>query len=192
MKKHIVIIGPSGSGKTTLQRALVDFGWKAAVQYTTRPMRPSETDGFPYHFSDDREFDQLVDDGWLSLVREYRVWNGQTWRYGSPISDLRANDQTVSVLDPSGYLELKDMIDDVYGVYMDIPEDVIRYRLLARGDKPEEIDRRIKADFGDFAYIRHNFSNVCDLRINTVRKPSQDAERIINYINAAERSAKKS
>lgn len=192
MKKHIVIIGPSGSGKTTLQRALVDFGWKAAVPYTTRPMRPCETDGFPYHFSDDREFDQLVDDGWLSLIREYRVWNEQTWRYGFPISDLRANDQTVSVLDPSGYLELKDMIDDVYGVYMDIPEDVIRYRLLARGDKPEEIDRRIKADFGDFAYIRHNFSNVCNLRINTVRKPSQDAERIINYINAAERSAKKS
>lgn len=192
MKKHIVIVGPSGSGKTTLQRALVDFGWKAVVSYTTRPMRPYETDGFPYYFADDREFDQLVDDGWLSLIREYRVSNGQTWRYGFPIAGIRANDRTVSVLDPSGYLELKDMIDDVYGVYMDIPEDTIRYRLLARGDNPEEIDRRIKSDFGDFAYIRHNFSEVCNLRINTIRTPSQDAERVINYINAGERSARKS
>ena len=180
---HIIIIGPSGSGKTTLQHALMHQGWHAVNSYTTRPMRITESENDPYHFVDDREFDSLLDDGDLGLVRSYRVANGETWRYGFPIADLRKTDLSVSVIDPDGYLELKDMVDEIFGIYMDIPDDVREYRLLSRGDRVEEIYRRMRADERDFDFIAHNFKTVCNLRVAQIRPPAIEAERVIKYVN---------
>lgn len=47
----ICIVGPSGSGKTTASLILQkNFGWKAIVSYTTRPMRKNETNGIDHWF----------------------------------------------------------------------------------------------------------------------------------------------
>ena len=57
-----VITGPSGCGKSTLikkvRRALGDLEF--SVSHTTRPPRPSETDGVEYYFVSEREFERMV------------------------------------------------------------------------------------------------------------------------------------
>lgn len=180
---HVIIVGPSGAGKTTLQRCLVGFNFKAVNSYTTRPMRATETENDPYHFVDNREFDLLTDNGDLGLIRSYRVANGETWKYGFPVADLRNTDMSVSVLDPSGYLEIRDMVDDIYGIYMDIRDDERKYRLITRGDRMDEIERRMESDREDFKYIHTHFQELFNLRIHAVRKTSEDAQRVIDYLN---------
>lgn len=47
----ICIVGASGSGKTLASMILQEqFGWKAIVSYTTRPMRAGEIDGLDHWF----------------------------------------------------------------------------------------------------------------------------------------------
>ena len=57
-----VITGPSGCGKSTLikkvRRALGDLEF--SVSHTTRPPRPSETDGVEYYFVSERVFERMV------------------------------------------------------------------------------------------------------------------------------------
>ena len=67
-----VITGPSGCGKSTLikkvRRALGDLEF--SVSHTTRPPRPSETDGVEYYFVSEREFERMVrEDRFLEYAR---------------------------------------------------------------------------------------------------------------------------
>ena len=56
-----VVSAPSGAGKTSLVKALLarDEDLHVSVSYTTRPRRPSETDGVDYHFLEPAAFDDL-------------------------------------------------------------------------------------------------------------------------------------
>lgn len=60
-----ILSAPSGAGKTSLVKALLqelDFV-RVSVSHTTRPMRPGETDGVNYHFTDRPTFQQLIEQG---------------------------------------------------------------------------------------------------------------------------------
>ena len=61
----IIVAAPSGAGKTTLVEALLhhDPNLVVSVSHTTRPCRPSETDGVNYHFVDPPTFAGMVADG---------------------------------------------------------------------------------------------------------------------------------
>jgi guanylate kinase len=59
----VIVSSPSGAGKTTLTRRLLGEFPKLefSVSYTTRPMRPGETDKRDYHFVSPENFQQMVD-----------------------------------------------------------------------------------------------------------------------------------
>ena len=61
----LVLSSPSGAGKTTISRELLarDGNLTLSISVTTRPMRPSETDGVDYVFVDQAKFDGMVQDG---------------------------------------------------------------------------------------------------------------------------------
>lgn len=60
-----VISAPSGAGKSTLTKLLLAavHGIEYSISTTTRPIRPGETDGADYHFTDVETFKRLIADG---------------------------------------------------------------------------------------------------------------------------------
>ena len=180
---HIFLIGPQGSGKTTLAKELERRGYEQILAYTTRTPRDNEIEGIDYHFVTDAEFENAFLDGELTCVRTYSTVFG-VWSYAFAWADLYRAVDSVAVIDPESYLRIYDQIENVFGIYLDVPDDVRKARLLVRGDDPEEIDRRMEADAMDFASIDMCFKEVCKLRIGMVRRPDIDADRIEAHVRA--------
>ena len=178
---HVFLIGPQGSGKTTLAKELECRGYEQILAYTTRPPRENEIEGIDYHFVTDAEFENAFLDGELTCVRTYSTVFGM-WSYAFAWSDLYRAVDSVAVIDPESYLRIYDKIENVFGIYLDVPDDVRKARLLVRGDDPEEIDRRMQADVIDFASIDMCFRDVCKMRIGMVRRPDIEADRIEGHV----------
>lgn len=197
---HIVLLGKQGSGKTSIAEELARRGFRRVVSVTTRPPRDNEEDGVDYWFVDDAEFDAALPD--LVAVREYRTIFG-TWRYGVNLQDINADDDTVTILDPTGYLTIKDRITDRFGVYLHIDDNIRYQRLLLRGDDPEEISRRERDDAAQFAVLEERITDVVDMMSNgkrwvnfeefskggydTSRTVTEETDRILRYMNAFNR-----
>jgi guanylate kinase len=81
----LVISAPSGAGKTSLARALVEKldDVVFSVSVTTREPRSRERSGKDYHFTDDAEFERMVESGELA---EWAVVHGR--RYGTPRREI--------------------------------------------------------------------------------------------------------
>jgi guanylate kinase len=77
----LVLSSPSGAGKTTISRALLarDGNLTLSISATTRPMRPSETEGVHYHFVDQAGFDRMVAED--TLLEHAKVFGHS---YGTP------------------------------------------------------------------------------------------------------------
>lgn len=184
---HIILVGRMGSGKTTLANVLANnYGYKRWPSMTTRPPRPGEVDGYDYMFVDDVAFTASEGYGYIKGVREYETVHG-LWRYGFPINMEPASD-TVSILDPRGLMDVYDDIPDIYPIFMDVDPDVCRYRAMARGDDPSEIERRMKYDEGVFYEFSQVYQDFCKLRIGQSRTPQEDAERVIRYVRKERKS----
>ena len=180
---HIFLIGPSGSGKTTLAKELEGRGYERIMAYTTRPPRDGEDQSSDYIFVTNEEFHNAFLDGELTCVRTYSTIFG-TWSYGFAWSDLYRAVDSVAVIDPESYLRIYDQIENCFGIYLDIPDDIRKARLMIRGDNPEEVDRRLKNDTQDFASIDMCFKDVCKMRIGVVRRPDIDADRIEGHVRS--------
>lgn len=178
---HIVLIGKQGSGKTTLAKALERVGFTRVISCTTRPKRSGEVNGVDYCFLTDDAFTAIADN--LVAVRCYETAYGE-WRYGIDLRDINADGPTVCILDPDGYLELRDKIKDRFAIYLDLPKDIRLNRVLTRGDDPEEVYRREEDDDAIFAYLDRHYQELCDLRIAQSRSLDADVERIQRYLRA--------
>ena len=89
-KTLFYIIGRSGSGKDTVMKFLLDSLPKLQemIYYTTRAMRPYESEGNPYHFVDVETFKRMEAEGEFVNVKSYDVWTADNqhstdW-YGYP------------------------------------------------------------------------------------------------------------
>jgi len=184
---NIVLIGPSASGKTTLARALEDIGVRRIRSYTTRPRRPQEGARADYEFVSDWEFESLRQSRSMSVVREYRVASGDVWKYGVSLKDFDDDispADTVCILDAEGYLELRTIVPRVFGVLLDIPEEVRERRIIARGDDREESRRRLHADEKAFSWITEHADDVCSMVIHEIESPESEARRVLRRIRA--------
>src|SRR5205085_9356930 len=75
-----VLSAPSGTGKDSVINALKQQGLDFYVvsSVTTRAPRPGESDGNPYHFISQEEFDRLVaKDELLEHAKVHGNWYGQ-------------------------------------------------------------------------------------------------------------------
>ena len=82
--KLIIVTAPSGAGKTTLVSAVVESDEQlcVSISHTTRPKRPNEVDGVNYHFIDEAEFLNMLQDGdFLESADVYghRYGTSQNW-----------------------------------------------------------------------------------------------------------------
>ena len=141
----VVIEGPSGAGKDTIIKTLMQrypnrFG--KLVSVATRAMRPYESEGNPYHFVTNEEFDQMVEQG---DVFEHTIRHGEkrgmSERY---ILELfNANKIPLKDCDIVGVRALKSRFENVTTIFITADKNEIERRLHGRGDKPEDIERRL-------------------------------------------------
>lgn len=152
----IILIGKTASGKDSVAHFLVNnCGFNRIITYTTRPKRPYEKDGIQYHFITKENFLDKVAHGFFLEHKEYETSFG-TWYYGSAKEDYEnAAKNTLIILTPSGYLDFLSLCKATphTSIYLNVSEETIRKRLTHRGDDNEEIERRIKSDNSDFAYV---------------------------------------
>ena len=162
----IVLCGKTASGKTLIRNMLKSKGYEPIITYTTRPPRSGEIQDVSYHFVSDEEFLRMVNDGEFAEYKQYRVADGSVWQYGCTKDSLK-NDNGVIILTPQGYKDVRDGLPaDHKCIYLYANRSTIKKRLTIRGDSPDEIERRIKADnidFKDFQYepgVRVVYNNI--------------------------------
>lgn len=200
--RTLVICGETCSGKTTLAKKLEqDYGFKRIVTYTTRKMRPGEVDGVDYHYISEDDFLLRAMQGFFAEYTTLETEDGTVY-YGSAKSDYICDDESkkdrLIVLDPKGVIFVHEWFEHTteksyrmryapYIVWLDMPQEVIMRRALARGDKPEEVARRIQEDHHAFIPIR--FGRFFDLRV-CEEKPIENLAYIVSAYYSIDRKDK--
>lgn len=143
-RKLIVLVGPSGSGKNTLVDILLQRGdVRYALSATTRPKRPSETDGVDYRFVTRTEFSRMEEEGLLLETAEYAGH-----MYGTLTSTLLERDEQhiLAVLELEGARELRRQQPDAVVVFLLVDQELLAERLHHRNSEtPEETAVRMRA-----------------------------------------------
>ena len=179
----IIIVGKTCSGKSSVARILQErYGINRILTYTTRP--PREGEGLEYHFVADEDFEMLKSKDFFFETTQYQVACGETWKYGTAISDL--NNDSCIVMNPDGLKKFKKLLDpNEYTftvVYLNVTEGCQWNRLRLRGGNgsSDEASRRVEADRKDFAEIGSYY----DFAITTDKTKVEDiAFLIYNYNN---------
>lgn len=146
MKNVFLISGPSGSGKGSVIEGLSKvLPLERVITTTTRPMRPGESDGHPYHFITMEEFLKLKNE--VAFIECAESYNNE-W-YGVQRADLEKAflSKKVSLweVDFKGVQNLKTLFPEIKSFYISVPEEVFRQRLIARDNPdPAYLEARIK------------------------------------------------
>ncbi len=143
----LVLSSPSGAGKTSLARQLiaVETGITSSISVTTRPRRPTETDGVDYWFVTPEDFTAMRDRG--ELLEWANVFGNL---YGTPKAPverlLEAGSDVLFDIDWQGGAQLRKAApDDVVCVFILPPSaDALRHRLRSRAtESSEAIKKRL-------------------------------------------------
>lgn len=141
MKGSLFIISsPSGGGKGTLIRRVLNEldDLTYSVSFTTRSMRPGETDGVEYHFVDVPAFEGLIAE---SDLLEYAIVHGNYYgTSNSQISDaMRAGQDVILEIDVQGARIVKRKREEAINIFILPPSyQVLADRLRNRKTESEE------------------------------------------------------
>lgn len=148
----IIIVGKTCSGKDTIVNKLIsEHDFKRIITYTSRPMRNGEEQDVDYHFISEEYFKYKIENDFFVEWKSYDTVDG-VWYYGTALEDLEnVEDNTVVILTPNGYRDVvKKLNNKVKCIYIYANNDTIKKRLVTRGDKEKEANRRLAHDNADF------------------------------------------
>jgi guanylate kinase len=151
---RIILVGKAASGKDYMRKKFESRGFRYAVSYTTRPPRPNEVEGKDYLFVSEDQFQKMIEnDEWYEWVS----FNG--WKYGTSKKQFLEDD--LFIMTPTGASHIKpEDRKDSFIIFLDMPKEKRKDRLLERVMPGDSVDRRIEADELDFK----DFNNY-DVRI---------------------------
>ncbi|PHQ65503.1 MAG: guanylate kinase [Sulfurimonas sp.] len=144
----LVLSGPSGAGKSSLLNEIIDDigACYFSISTTTRPIRKGEKDGVHYHFADEEEFKQDIED---NNFLEYALVHGNY--YGTSIKPVReALNEGKLVLfdiDVQGNTAVNNRLGDITTSVFITPPTLseLKKRLEGRStDSQEVMDARLK------------------------------------------------
>ena len=137
-----VLSSPSGAGKTTIAHRLLqeDLEIAMSISVTTRPIRPGETDGLDYSFTDRAAFEAMIErDEFLEWAEVF----GHL--YGTPKAQIRAGlkegQDFLFDIDWQGTQQLYQRMEtDVVRVFLLPPSiEALEARLRHRGTDSDEV-----------------------------------------------------
>jgi guanylate kinase len=144
MTTVFIISAPSGSGKSTLVHRLLasDPGLLFSISYTTRPPRPSETNGIDYNFISRKDFEARLARGefleYAEVFGNYYGTNRVTFE-----SATHQGKDLVLDIDVQGARQLKVAIPQAISIFVLPPSrDVLEQRLRSRSQDSEEVIQR--------------------------------------------------
>jgi len=143
-----VLSAPSGTGKDTVINALKQQGMNFYVvsSVTTRAPRPGESNGNPYYFISQEEFDRLVaNDELLEYAKVHGNWYGQPRQ---PIRDsLRAGRDVLLKIDVQGAATVRSKVPQAIFIFL-VPGslDELAQRLSNRKTETEAERRQRLSD----------------------------------------------
>jgi len=190
MGKIFVVMGKTSSGKDTIYKRVLDnLNLNQVVIYTTRPMRPGETNGVEYFFASEEELKKLREEDKVIEERCFHTVHGP-WYY------FTVNDGQID-LDNHSYLMINtlagfEMIRNYYSsngedvvvpIYIeaDSKERLLRYinrESMQKDPNYKEVCRRFLADEEDFAEEKLQSLGITKRYIN------QDLEECCKEIEA--------
>lgn len=154
--KMFIFTGPDGSGRKTLSKMVASpFDMETVISYTTRPVKPFETEGEDYHFIDEKTFQQMIDnDEFLEHVRI------DGYHYGIREEDIQhafeKHKPVYLTLNAEGADLLKNLYgDNVVRIFIYADPDTVKQRQQQRGDDDETIRRHMNHYEEAIAYKDH-------------------------------------
>ena len=146
-RKPLMILGPSGVGKDTminkLKEKYPDVIYKLP-SYTTRPRRPGEVEGVDYFYVTKEQFKAMRDQGCLFGIQEYN--NNYYASNKNKLKEVMEDKNKIIILNYNIETAnmVKDEIDFNFVAIQPPSEGELRKRLIKRGTKEEEIERRME------------------------------------------------
>lgn len=149
----LVVSGPAGSGKNTVCERLMASckNITRAITTTTRSPRQGEADGVDYHFTTIEKFESAIENGdfyeWAKVHGRY---------YGTTKSEiltrLESGKDVILIIDVQGARAWREIAKGDEALAKSLktvfirPQslDVVRERMVLRGDEATDIERRIK------------------------------------------------
>lgn len=162
MGKIVCLMGRSSSGKDTIYKRLLSqdkVKLSNIVPYTTRPIRAQEREGVEYHFTDEKGYQKLLEEGTVIEARAYHTCLG-LWRYFTVADErIELEDHSyvmIATLEAYGQIQKFYGADKVLPVLIELDDGIRLQRALDREkaqDQPryEEMCRRFLADAEDFS-----------------------------------------
>lgn len=174
----LILLGPSGSGKTTQAEILKrSYNFKKIVTYTTRSIREGEKNHESYNFINKGQFEDKIK---KNFFFEYTIYANNYYGTSkeSIVNAAKSSDNFVLTVDGNGAKVLKEKIPCTT-IYLEIPKEIIFKRLMARGEKREIVEKRIK--------ISENYRDLSDYVIdgtNSVQNITEEILKIYKKIRA--------
>lgn len=169
LKKVYCLMGYTAVGKSTIAKKITQEieDLHLAVSHTTRPIRPNEKEGIDYYFIDDKKFEKMNKNDCFIETRSYNTKievNGKTkdatWNYGYSKEEFENHKHCIAIVDVTGYEELKEYFEPkgvmVIPIYIRVKENILKERVLKRGDLLAEFERRLEDDKKRFRKFRVN------------------------------------
>lgn len=150
MGKMVIVVAPSGAGKSTFIDEVLKkpkLGLKDTITYTTRLMREGESEGQPYHFISEEDFEKKIESGffveWAKVHSSY---------YGTSLEQIieywAQGFSVIMDVDIQGAETFKRKFPEALTVFIEPPDlEVLKERLLKRGggQLPPDFDLRMES-----------------------------------------------
>lgn len=193
MGKIFVVMGKTSSGKDTIYKRVLDNltqthgdgALQTVTIYTTRPMRPGETNGVEYFFATEAELKNLREEGKVMEERCFHTVHGPWYYFTVNDGQIDLENHSYLMINTLGGFEKlrdyyrktgKDVVVPVY-IESDPKERLLRYinrESLQKNPNYNEVCRRFLADEKDFSeeelnrlgitkrYLNRNLDKCCE------------------------------